>query len=208
MVALVITPVADAFTVMLPAQENENVPAMADAVCDEMAHWKLPQPVTCGVVACVDAHVPMNDVEALGVGAADGVDCFVLGVVEDECSKLQPTARPARDSRLANATARRPESIAPRRFGCLMRRDATAYSFRPYAAQPICIHANSVPVRSRQIRRGGGARTYRIESWGRGMKLITSREEAEGRHQRSEGRGWSLLSRVIFYYLKTKDGQR
>lgn len=81
-VALVMTPVALAVTLMPPAHVKLNVPTMFVAVWVEMAHVKLPHPVTWGGAEMEELQVPTNAVFALGVEVVTEV-FWALGRVDE-----------------------------------------------------------------------------------------------------------------------------
>jgi len=76
------TPVALAVMLIPPAHVKLNVPMMFVAVWVEMAHVKLPHPVTWGGAEMASLHVPTNDVFALGVDVVTEV-FWALGAVEE-----------------------------------------------------------------------------------------------------------------------------
>lgn len=60
-VGLVMTPVAVALTVMLPAHVKEKVPVMFEDVCVEIPQVKLPHPVKEGAAVVAELQVPRNE---------------------------------------------------------------------------------------------------------------------------------------------------
>jgi hypothetical protein len=76
-------PVPVALTLMPPAHVNVNVPTMFVDVWLEMAHAKLPQPVTWGGVEVEELQVPTNEVfELEGVAGVTDAGFWVLGRVD------------------------------------------------------------------------------------------------------------------------------